>query len=109
MAGGQIAGRVAALIGQVTRRDPAAIDLATRWSAHGLDSLDLLDLFVTCEREFAIAIPDEELPRLRCGGDLVALIQARVGHPRPDPGAGATDEATDTLALSGPTDDLPLP
>jgi acyl carrier protein len=77
VAGEDTAGRVTVLIGRVVGRDPAAIDLAARWSALGLDSLDLLDLFVACEREFAIAIPDEALPRLRCGGDLVSLVQAR--------------------------------
>ena len=76
MAGEGTAGRVAVLVCRVVGGDPAVLDLTIRWSALGLDSLDLLELFVACEHEFAIAIPDEVLPHLRCGGDLVRLIEA---------------------------------
>lgn len=37
----------------------------------GVDSMSLVDLLFVLEREFGVAIPDEDLPRIATLGDLV--------------------------------------
>jgi acyl carrier protein len=58
------------------------------FDALGIDSMSLVDLLFTLEREFDVAIPDEALPRLATVGDLVEFITAEstqltphLGHP----------------------------
>lgn len=44
------------------------------FDALGIDSMSLVDLLFTLEREFAVTIPDEVLPRITTVGDLVAFV-----------------------------------
>ena len=39
----------------------------------GVDSMSLVDLLMKIEREFGVAIPDEDLPRIETVGDLVEV------------------------------------
>lgn len=76
--------RLRALIARRANLDPAAVDLDARWRALGFDSLDLLDLLVACEQEFAITIDDLAAVRLRCGRDIADYIRrAQAGAPAP--------------------------
>ena len=42
----------------------------------GADSLDVIDLLMSIEDEFAVEIPDEEIENLKTVGDLVKYIEA---------------------------------
>ena len=39
------------------------------------DSLDVVELIMDFEDEFNMEIPDEELPKVRTGGDIVNYIE----------------------------------
>lgn len=41
----------------------------------GADSLDLVDLVMSIEDEFAIEVPDEEIEQLKTVGDAVKYIE----------------------------------
>jgi len=41
----------------------------------GADSLDLVEVLMSCEDEFDIEIPDEEAEKFKCVGDLVRFIE----------------------------------
>ena len=41
----------------------------------GADSLDLVDVIMSVEDVFDVEIPDEEVEKLRCVGDLVNYIE----------------------------------
>lgn len=43
----------------------------------GLDSLDLIDVIMTCEKEFGIIIPDEAVVYMKTVGDLINYIEER--------------------------------
>ena len=51
----------------------------------GMDSLDAVELSIAIERQFAIAISDEQVAKLRTGADIVQLVQRLTGER----GAGA--------------------
>jgi acyl carrier protein len=70
--------RVRALVAALIGTEPAAVDLDTTWRALGVDSLDLLDLFVTCEQEFGVTIADEEAMNFRRARQIVDFLE-RVG------------------------------
>lgn len=42
----------------------------------GADSLDAVELNMALEDEFGVAIPDEELAKLKTVGDIVAYLEA---------------------------------
>ena len=44
----------------------------------GADSLDAVELNMALEDEFGVAIPDEELAKLKTVGDIVAYLEANV-------------------------------
>ena len=44
----------------------------------GADSLDIVELVMEFEKEFAIDIPDEDAEKLRTVGDAVAYLEAKV-------------------------------
>jgi acyl carrier protein len=50
----------------------------------GMDSLDAVELAIATEREFAVAISDEEVAKLVTVADIIALVQ-RLGDEREDP------------------------
>lgn len=47
--------------------------------AHGLDSMGRVELAVELERVFSVRLEDEEFDSLETLGDLVALVQRKVG------------------------------
>ena len=57
-------------------RDPALLrqDL-------GANSLDVFELFMALEDEFAIVIPDDEAEMLRTVGEVVACVQRKAQVP----------------------------
>ena len=67
--------RVRALVAALIRAEPAGVCLDATWRALGVDSLDLVDLFTTCEQEFGIAISDEEAMRFRRVRDIVEYLR----------------------------------
>jgi acyl carrier protein len=49
-----------------------------------VDSLDLLDVVIALEHRFAIAVPEQEIDRVRSLADLVTLVVTRIwlrDHP----------------------------
>ena len=44
----------------------------------GADSLDVVELVMAIEEEFAIEVPDEDAENIRTLGDITAYIEARV-------------------------------
>jgi acyl carrier protein len=51
----------------------------------GMDSLDAVELSIALERQFAIAISDEQVAKLRTVADIIHLVQRLIGER----GAGA--------------------
>ena len=51
-----------------------SVPFESTFDALGIDSMSLVDLLFTLEREFDVTIPDEALPRLTTIGDLVAFV-----------------------------------
>ena len=45
------------------------------------DSLDLAEIVMACEEEFAISIPDAESASLHTVGDLIACVQGHLPTP----------------------------
>ena len=44
----------------------------------GIDSLDMIELIMTCEREFAIIIHDNELSLNHTPTDLISLVKTKI-------------------------------
>ena len=44
----------------------------------GADSLDVVDLIMSLEESFSIEIPDEDIERIKTGGDIVKYIEERI-------------------------------
>lgn len=44
----------------------------------GLDSLDMVELVMVCERDFLISLPDNEWLSVRTGNDLLTLIRQKL-------------------------------
>ena len=56
---------------------PAKITLSSRIKDDlGADSLDILQLLMTVEEDFGIAIPDEKLATFSTVGDVVAYLDS---------------------------------
>ncbi|MEO7714941.1 MAG: acyl carrier protein [Capsulimonas sp.] len=45
------------------------------------DSLDLAEIIMTCEEEFAISIPDTEAFDIQTIGDLISCVQRHITVP----------------------------
>jgi acyl carrier protein len=45
----------------------------------GADSLDVVEIVMSCEERFAIAIPNRIATRLATVGDTVRFIESRIG------------------------------
>lgn len=57
---------------------PAKITLSSRIKDDlGADSLDILQLLMTVEEDFGIAIPDEKLATFSTVGDVVAYLDSQ--------------------------------
>jgi len=46
----------------------------------GIDSLDMVELIMTCEREFAIVIHDHELSLRQTPADLIQLVKGKISE-----------------------------
>ena len=44
----------------------------------GADSLDMIEMLMSLEEQFGIAVSDEEAEKLKTVGDVVALIDGKV-------------------------------
>ena len=44
----------------------------------GADSLDVVDLVMSCEEEFDIEIPDDQVEKIKTVGDIVKFIEEKV-------------------------------
>jgi acyl carrier protein len=63
----------------------------------GADSLDVVEVVMSCEEKFDIEIPNHMAPKLVTVGDLVALIRANA-EPNPSPVVGYTGRQSHNLA-----------
>ncbi len=46
-----------------------------------LDSLDLIELIMLCEKDFHMIIPDQEWMKIRTVAELRSLVRARLAQP----------------------------
>jgi acyl carrier protein len=60
---------------EVVEKDFPGIDDATLISELGIDSLGMLEIVGTMERQLAIQIPDEALAGIRSVTDLLAVVE----------------------------------
>lgn len=44
----------------------------------GLDSLDIVEIWMAIEDELNVAVPDEEAYKAKTVGEVIALVQSRV-------------------------------
>ena len=51
--------------------DPSKVDLASSFSALGLNALDMCEVFIGCEREFDLEISEEDCEDMSTVSDLV--------------------------------------
>jgi len=64
---------------EVAEREVPAIQETARISDLGIDSLGMLEIIGGMEREFKIRIPDDQLVGIQTVGQLVDLVQKRLG------------------------------
>ncbi|MFR9751485.1 acyl carrier protein [Nocardia sp. 004] len=64
------------------------IDMDTPLLDYGLDSVRSVELVIELEREFDIAITDEEAAQLHTAREVIACVLAKTAHDR-RAGAGA--------------------
>ncbi|MBI2896753.1 MAG: acyl carrier protein [Deltaproteobacteria bacterium] len=62
---------------EVAEREIKGVDESTVMSALGIDSLGMLELVGTMEKELGIHIPDDQLVGLTTIKDLIELIEER--------------------------------
>ncbi len=62
---------------EVAEREFAHVGEATRFSELGIDSLGMLEIIGSLERELKIQIPDESLAGLETIQDLLNAVQSR--------------------------------
>lgn len=77
-----VAERVVRLIGLHDNcADPAAVTLSKTFTACGLNSLDMVEVFLGCEREFDLEISEEDCEQMSKVEDLVEFL-ARHSHTK---------------------------
>lgn len=77
---GEIEQRLRAVAAHHLDVDPARLVLTTRLGQDlCVDSLDAVELTMVLEDEFDIALPEQLVADIRTYGDIVALVQERVG------------------------------
>ena len=65
----EIKGRLAA----VAHKD--SVDGSTKLRELGIDSLDIVEMFMTLEEEFEITIPDEKVVELKTVKDVIDFVK----------------------------------
>ncbi len=69
------------LLAKQLRVDREKITLTSRIKVDlGADSLDILQLLMTVEEDYGIAIPDKALATFNTVGDVVAYLDAQKAH-----------------------------
>lgn len=63
---------------EIAERDVPLASENTRISDLGIDSLGMLEIIGSMEREFKIRIPDDQLVGIQTVGQLVDLVQKRL-------------------------------
>ena len=72
--GASVLARVSTIAALLARKRSAELRPESTWRSLGLDSLDLVELMLQCEREFGILISDEQAMALRTVGDMAACV-----------------------------------
>ena len=54
--------------------DPAKVTLAAPFETLGLNALDMVEVFIGCEREFDLEISEEDCEAMHTVGDLVEFL-----------------------------------
>lgn len=67
--------KVTGLMAQSAHINPKDFSLYIPFSAYKLDSLGIVATCVSIEEELNIEIPDETLPTLKCGNDVIKYLQ----------------------------------
>ena len=67
-------------VAEVCAVEPAKVRDDARLAEYGLDSVRAMDLLVALEHEFAIEIPDRDVPRLQTVKDVVAYIERKLSR-----------------------------
>jgi acyl carrier protein len=57
----------------------------------GMDSLDAVELAISTERQFNVALSDEQVAKLTTVADIIALVQ-RLGQERDPPPEGLPEQ-----------------
>ena len=70
----KIAAFIEEQLGTVKKED---ITPETSFKDLGADSLDLLELVMSCEREYGIEIPTKDLENIHTVGDVIEYIEAQ--------------------------------
>lgn len=65
------------LAGEIAERDFSHVDEATAISDLGIDSLGLLELVGSLERELSVRVPDEDLGDVRSVSQLLDVFLAK--------------------------------
>ena len=70
----------------------------TRFADLGADSLDVVEIVMSCEEQFGVEIPNREATSLATVGDAVRCIKVQIeavaGQPHPSPARGPRGEVT---------------
>ncbi|MET0344330.1 MAG: acyl carrier protein [Polyangiales bacterium] len=66
------------LASEIAEKDLSFVDEDSAIAELGIDSLAMLELVGTLERQLRIRVPDDQLVGLTTVGDLLGLVQGRV-------------------------------
>lgn len=59
--------------------DMVAFDPSISFSDNGIDSLDLMSVFLAVEEKYELKFTDAELEQIRTAADVVATVNRRLG------------------------------
>lgn len=79
MDAGEVMDRIMTVVKNFDQVDPSKVSATTKFADDlGLDSLDIVEVVMAIEDEFAIEIPDQEADKIASIADAVEYISA---HP----------------------------
>ncbi len=68
--------KIVNLIAEKLGKNPSDIKMTSRLIEDlGADSLDVVELIMTFEDEFGIALPDEDVSKMKTVGDIISYIE----------------------------------
>mmetsp|Transcript_16813 Transcript_16813/g.25223 ORF Transcript_16813/g.25223 Transcript_16813/m.25223 type:complete len:120 (-) Transcript_16813:226-585(-) len=76
---GEVTARVIDVVGNFEKVDSSKVQPSTTFASLDLDSLDIVEVVLAIEEEFALEIPDAEADKMTSIADAVAFIAA---HPQ---------------------------